>query len=163
MRVIWFDNTILHGFASLSRTYEVLRQNAEEDIPIFLELMSVLRGLSFFFGQVLVQKVAKVQLVDQTGLVCMVGDYSFQNLQDPIRSALVLMTSGNSYSAKSRSLRHYSHFVKTVFLAYLGLTRNSVRASAIRNDPLIFRKDHIHFYEIERQCYRARNVTSKII
>lgn len=75
-----FDNTILHGFASLSRTYEVLRQNAEEDIP-YLPRINVRFTRPLVLpnkAEVLVQEgdPTKVKLVDQSGLVCMVGDYS---------------------------------------------------------------------------------------
>jgi len=75
-----FDNTILHGFASLSRTYEVLRQNAIEDIP-FIPRVNV----RFTRPLVLPNKVnvliqeglpAQIRLVDESGTVCMVGDYS---------------------------------------------------------------------------------------
>ena len=79
-----FDNTILHGFASLSRTYEVLRQNAVEDI-LFIPRINV----RFTRPLVLPNKVnvliqegtpTKIKLVDESGTVCMVGDYSLPEL-----------------------------------------------------------------------------------
>ena len=115
-----FDNTILHGFASLSRTYEVLRQNAEEDIP-YLPRINVRftrplvlpnKAKSWFKKETRPKSNWSIRRV----WCAWSATIRFQNLQDPIRSALVPMTSGSSYSAKSRSLHRVRPLCQNRFL-----------------------------------------------
>jgi acyl dehydratase len=77
-----FDNTILHGFASLSRTYEVLRQYASVNLD-YIPRINVRFTRPLVLPNkmnVLVQEdtVNKIKLVDEKGINCMVGDYSFE-------------------------------------------------------------------------------------
>jgi acyl dehydratase len=78
-----FDNTILHGFASLSRTYEVLRQYASVNLD-YIPRINVRFTRPLVLPNkmnVLVQEdtVNKIKLVDEKGVTCMVGDYSFES------------------------------------------------------------------------------------
>lgn len=78
-----FNNAILHGFASLSRTYETLLQNAPASIPYLPRI-----NVRFTRPLVLPNRMevhiqegnpTKVRLVDENGVVCMAGDYSLES------------------------------------------------------------------------------------
>ena len=78
-----FKNTILHGFASLSRSYESLLQHAPEPLD-FIPRISVrfIRPLVLpnqLEVQVQLGTPNRVRLVDQAGAVCMAGDYSLSS------------------------------------------------------------------------------------
>jgi acyl dehydratase len=81
-----FNNAILHGFASLSRTYETLLQQTPQAIR-FLPRISVRFTRPLVLPnrmEVQVQEGSpnKVRLVDENGVVCMVGDYSASDASD---------------------------------------------------------------------------------
>ena len=83
-----FDNAILHGFASLSRTYETLLQQAPMNIP-YLPRINVRFTRPLVLPnrlEVQIQEGAptKVRLVDENGVVCMAGDYSLSEVSDDV-------------------------------------------------------------------------------